>query len=155
MTIPAGDYSFLQHAISYQNPRNAAFAYKIGYVKGPFYSGDSDQLIINTSWRPVPSLNVGFDLNQYWIRLKEGRFKTSLALARLDFSFNPNLGVANFLQYDTISKNIGLQSRLYWIIKPGNEVYLVFNQEWKGNVLDRFEALRSDLRAKLNYTFRF
>ncbi len=63
--------------------------------------------------------------------------------------------MTNFLQYDTDSQNIGLQSRLYWIIKPGNEIYLVFNHEWQENALERFAPARSDARVKLNYTFRF
>jgi len=155
VTIPAGDYSFLQHAISYQNPRNVQFAYRIAYAKGHFYSGNSDQLTINTSWRPSAVFSLGADLTQYWIRLKEGSFNTSLALGRFNYSFNPNLGLTNFIQYDTVSRNIGLQSRLYWIIKPGSEAYFVFNHEWQENILDRFEAQRLDARIKLNYTFRF
>ena len=59
------------------------------------------------------------------------------------------------MQYDTDTRNVGLQSRLYWIIQPGNQVYVVFNHEWQENALDRFEAVRGDARVKLNYTFRF
>jgi hypothetical protein len=31
----------------------------------------------------------------------------------------------------------------------------VLNHEWQENRLDRFVALRTDVRAKLNYAFRF
>ena len=65
------------------------------------------------------------------------------------------LSVTDFAQYDTDSRNIGLQSRFRWIIKPGQEVYLVLNPEWQENPLGLFEARRTDIRAKLNYTFRF
>jgi hypothetical protein len=94
-------------------------------------------------------------MRQYWVRLKEGDFNTSLALVRFNYFFSPRLSVTNFVQYDTDSQNIGLQSRLRWIIQPGQEVYLVLNHDWQENPMDRFEALHTDIRAKLNYTFRF
>ncbi len=155
IAIPQGDYSFLQHSISYQSPSNRPLSYTIGYHKGAFYTGDSDQLTSTLSWRKSARLTTGFELRQYWVRLKEGDFNTSLAIFRCNYSFSPRVHLTNFVQYDTDTRNIGWQSRLYWIIQPGNEVYVVFNHEWQENPLDRFEAVRGDARVKLNYTFRF
>ena len=87
--------------------------------------------------------------------LAQGSFNTRLALLRFDYSFNPLKTLSNFVQYDTESQNVGLQSRLRWILKPGNEIFLVLNHSWQQDLLGRFESLRTDVRAKLNYTFRF
>ncbi len=143
ITIPAGDYSFLQHSLSYRSPSNAPLSYTVQYDTGAFYSGDSDQFAATLSWRKSARLTTGFEFRQYWVRLKEGDFNTSLAIFRLNYSFNPSVHLTNFLQYDTNSQNIGLQSRLYWIIKPGNEIYLVFNHEWQENALERFAPARA------------
>ena len=59
------------------------------------------------------------------------------------------------MQYDTDSANIGLQSRLRWILKPGNEFFIVLNHAWQQDTLDRFIAAQTQFRVKLNYTFRF
>jgi hypothetical protein len=155
IAIPEGDYSFLQHALSYRSPSNAPLSYTLQYDKGAFYSGSSDQFIGTLSWRKSSRLTTGGEFRQYWVRLKEGSFDTSLAIFRFDYSFNPYIHLTNFLQYDTDSRNVGLQSRLYWIIKPGNEVYIVFNHEWQDSPFERFSAVRGDARVKLNYTFRF
>ncbi len=155
IAIPQGGYSFLQHTLTYRSPANAPLSYTLEYDKGAFYSGDSDQFIGTLSWRKSSRLTTGIEFRQYWVRLKEGDFDTSLTIFRLDYSFNPYVHLTNFLQYDTNSQNIGLQSRLYWIIKPGNEIYLLFNHEWQENALERFAAVRTDARIKLNYTFRF
>jgi len=48
-----------------------------------------------------------------------------------------------------------LQSRVRWMIRPGNELFLVVNHAWQYNTLDRLEAIISNVRGKLNYTFRF
>ncbi len=153
--IPTGGYSFLQHNLSFRGPANKPLTYSASYVKGGFYSGNSDQLSGSLSWRKSARLTTGFELGQYWVRLKEGNFDTSRMLFRFNYSFSPYVSLLNFIQYDTDSRNIGLQSRFLWVVKPGNELYFVFNHEWQENALDRFEALRTDTRAKVNYTFRF
>jgi hypothetical protein len=119
------------------------------------YAGASDELTAALSWRKSARLTTGVEIRQYWVRLAQGRFETSLVLLRFNYFFSPRLALTNFVQYDTDSRNIGLQSRLRWILRPGQEVYLVLNHEWQEDPLDRFEARRTDVRAKLNYTFRF
>jgi hypothetical protein len=136
-------------------PNNKPLTYSANYNRGGFYTGNSDELSGSVSWRKSARVTTGLEMRQYWVRLKEGSFDTSLLLVRFKFFFSPRLSVTNFVQYDTDSRNVGLQSRLRWIIRPGQEVYFVVNHEWQENALDRFEALRTDVRAKLNYTFRF
>jgi hypothetical protein len=100
-------------------------------------------------------LTTAFRIEQNWLKLKEGEFSTSMAMYRLDYSFTPFISLSNFVQYDTDSRNIGLQSRLRWIMKPGNEFFIVLNHGWQENELDRFESAQTRFRIKLNYTLRF
>ena len=156
IVIPVGEYSFLVHEISYRSALNKPLRYDIQYKAGSFYTGSSDELSTELSWRSR-NVNTSIELQQYWVRLEQGNFNTRLALMRFDYSFGPFTTLANFVQYDTESQNIGVQSRLRWILKPGNEIYLVFNHSWQQNPLERerFESRHTDMRAKLNYTFRF
>ena len=149
-----GEYSFLVHDISYRSALNKAWRYDIGYKAGSFYTGSSDELSTELSWRSR-NINTSIELQQYWVRLEQGNFNTRLALVQFDYSLSPFITLANFVQYDTESQNIGVQSRLRWILKPGNEIYLVFNHSWQQNPLERFESRYTDIRTKLNYTFRF
>ena len=153
--IPVGRHSFVRQSFSYSGPVNQPITYSISYDRGGFYTGNSDELSTKLNWRKSARLTTGIEFRQYWVRLEEGDFNTSLAILRFNYFFSPKIALTNFVQYDTDTSNIGLQSRLRWIIKPGQEVYLVFNHEWQENQFDRFEALRSDVRAKLNYTVRF
>ena len=155
ITIPEGDYWFYNHRFSYQSTTTKPWFYRIDYRTGSFYTGHSDELSTSLRWRKNSHISTMFELQQYWVRLKEGNFNTRLALVRLNYSFTPFITLSNFVQYDTDSRNIGLQSRLRWIMKPGNELYLVLNHSWEENALDRFEASQTDVRAKVNYTFRF
>jgi hypothetical protein len=131
------------------------FSLRNHFKSGSFYSGTLRGYEFELTWRKDRHLTTSFTWEQNWIRLKEGNFNTSLVIYRLDYSFTPFITLANFVQYDTDSRNIGLQSRLRWILKPGNEFFVVFNQNWQENELDRFQSALTRFQVKLNYVFRF
>jgi hypothetical protein len=133
-------------------------SFKVKGETGSFYSGDSQEFSPQFIWKKDSHLTTSVELQQYWVNVREGRFRTRLALYRLDYAFNPGLSLANFIQYDTDTRNLGLQSRLRWMVKPGNEVFFVINHAWQYTTYDRYDRLESILtnaRVKLNYTFRF
>jgi hypothetical protein len=155
IAIPVGQYSFVRHVLATSGPTNKVLSYSVSYDRGGFYSGSSDELVSSLTWKKSASLTTSFEFRKYWVRLLEGSFNTSLALYRFNYYFTPNISLTNFVQYDTDSQNIGLQSRLRWILKAGQEFYVVFNHQWQEDAFDRFQVLTSDFRAKINYTIRF
>jgi len=66
--------------------------------------------------------------------------------------------LTSFLQYDNESQNIGNNLRLRWTIKPGNDLFVVWNRGWRRIVLtpdDLSIVPDSELFAvKLRWTFR-
>lgn len=155
VVVPPGSYSSQRGQFEYNTAQNRRFLFECSYSFGPFYSGFDHELGTELAWRQNRHLSASFELQQFWVSLKEASFRTRLAEFKFDYSFSPLLTLANFVQYDTDSRNIGLQSRLRWIIKPGNELFLVVNHSWQQDTLDRFKVFESRARAKLNYTFRF
>ena len=76
--------------------------------------------------------------------------------ARADYNFSPDVSWANLIQYDNESRVAGLQSRFRWILRPGNDLFLVLNRGWVRSLDDnRFEPSFDRGCAKLQYTFRF
>ena len=69
------------------------------------------------------------------MRLKEGNFKARLFGYRFDYSFTPLITLSSLVQYDTDSAEHRLQSRLRWILKPGNEFFIVVNHAWQEDTL--------------------
>ena len=72
----------------------------------------------------------------------------------MDTTFSPFLSVSNNIQYDTVSRTLGWQLRFRWILEPGNDIYVV----WVNNWLDTGEALtriEGNAAAKLVYSHRF
>jgi hypothetical protein len=70
---------------------------------------------------------------------------------------SPRLAFSNLLQYDNRSRNLGTQARVRWTLRPGDDIYFVFNQGWvrePGEEL-QFRAMDRKALAKVQYAFRF
>ena len=70
------------------------------------------------------------------------------------------LAQASQIQYDDVSQLVGLFARLRWIVKPGNDIYLVYPHNWQNlgaGILDNpeFINLSRGASVKLHYTYRF
>jgi hypothetical protein len=61
------------------------------------------------------------------------------------------------IQFDNESKNLGWQTRTRWILRPGREVIIVFNQGWikEDGTAPGFRSADRTLALKGQYTFRF
>jgi hypothetical protein len=72
--------------------------------------------------------------------------------------FSPWLSLANRLQYDTVSRELGWQLRFRWIRRPGHDTYFVYTHNWR-EILDvgarRLATIDNRLASKLVYTLRF
>ena len=65
--------------------------------------------------------------------------------------------LVNNVQYDSVSRVLGWQSRFRWILKPGNDIFVVYTHNWI-DPLDpssRFRTLDRRAAAKAVYTKRF
>ena len=87
--------------------------------------------------------------------LPEGSFTTDIVTLKADVNVTPNLsGQSGAVRNE--SSLAGLQSRLRWILQPGNDLFLIVNRGWQRTLDEsRFEPLFDRASAKLQYTFRF
>lgn len=155
IVLPAGKYKFDLNTIMFMTSQSRPISIMSSFGIGDFFSGTRHRYDVEFTWRKNRHITTTFFIDQNWLKLKEGEYNTTLISYRLDYAFTPLISLANFVQYDTDSRNIGLQSRLRWILKPGNEFFVVLNHAWQENALDRFESAQTRFRVKLNYTFRF
>ncbi len=92
-----------------------------------------------------------------WNRLDlaEGRFGTRLYRASLRTQFNPWVSLGHLVQYDSVSGVLGWQGRFRWILRPGNDLYLVYTHNWREDPLTGFRTLDRRGASKIAYTYRF
>jgi len=95
------------------------------------------------------------------LELAEGSFDTKLIRVAVDNQFTPFMYLVNNVQYDSVSRVLGWQSRFRWIVTPGNDVFVVYTQNWidDADPLDPgrngFRNLDRRTAAKVVFTKRF
>jgi hypothetical protein len=90
------------------------------------------------------------------IELPDGDFTLRLYGLNIQYAFSATLSWSNLIQYDNVSENLGLNSRLHWIPRAGQQAFLVLNRGLSdADKDDHFEPTFEDVSLKFNYTFRF
>jgi hypothetical protein len=153
-SIPSGNYRFTRHSIQLQSAQRRNLFAGAGYRWGNFYNGDRRDVVLSMGYKVSVPLFVGLDLNRNRVSLADGRFSTNVSRFNANLLVSPSLTVYNYLQYDNLSRNLGWQSRLRWILTPGNEILFVWNSRWS-EPLQRSELTESTARLKLRYNRRF
>jgi hypothetical protein len=156
VTLTAGteyDYTRYQFTFSSANRRVLALRSIVGI--GEFYSGTRRQVDLSLTYRARPGLIVyaSADLNQ--IDLPEGKFDTQIFRLTGETQFSPWLALVNNVQYDSVSRVLGWQGRFRWILKPGNDFYVVYMHNFLDDPRQGLLTLDRRASAKAIYTHRF
>ena len=105
--------------------------------------------------RPRPGLRANFSTEWNRVELSQGSFTTTLFRFVGDTQFNPRVYMVNNLQYDSVSDILGWQARFRWIVRPGSDLYLVYQHNWQERPAAGFRTLDRRAATKLSYTHRF
>jgi hypothetical protein len=157
ITLPAGaEYNFTRFGVAGQTANFRTLALTGRFETGGFFSGHRHQTILGLTVRARPGYI--FSVNGEWnqVDLAEGSFTSNLIRVVTDSQFSPYMALVNIVQFDTISRVMGWQSRYRWIVTPGSDIYLVYNHNWLDDPLvNRFTTLDQRFASKVLYTYRF
>jgi hypothetical protein len=157
VVLPRGDYRFTRWRFEINTASKRKWKLDNQWYFGSYWSGHADQLTTSLQYKFAPHLLISVGMDQTFARLKEGNFVARVFTSRADYSVSPFLTFFNLVQFDNESKNLAWQSRVRWILKPGNEVFIVFSQGWLQEERGGFHFRPTDTRlaGKMQYTFRF
>lgn len=154
--IPPGRYQWDRFCVRGGTGQHRVLRVNGFACNGEFYDGDRETVSGNLTWRPSKHLKMTAGYRIDWVELPHGDFETSLATLRADIAFTPRWYWENFVQYDDVSDNLGINSIMRWIPRAGREFVLVFNRDFIDIDETRtFVSQSYDLTAKFSYTFRF
>ena len=157
--LPAGsEYNFTRYRFSLSTSANRLLAIRSRVELGNFFSRNRQEFGANLSIRPRPGVVIRLEGEWNQINLEEGRFQTRLYRIVADTQFSPWIQLANNIQYDSVSRAVGWQSRFRWILTPGNDLYVVYLHNWQDDPLDPlngFQTLDRSAATKFIYTHRF
>jgi hypothetical protein len=157
VVLPPGDYRFTRWRAEFGTASKRRWKVDGTWWFGTYWSGHADLIETSFQYKVAPHFQASFDTEQTFARLKQGNFVARIFSLRAVYSVSPFLSFFNLVQFDNESKNLGWQSRVRWIIRPGNDVFIVFNQGWLQDERGGFKFRSADTRlaAKVQYTFRF
>jgi hypothetical protein len=155
--LPVGDYRFTRWRAEFGTASKRRWRVDGTWWFGTYWSGHADQIEFSLQYKIAPHLQFSLDTEQTFARLPQGNFVARIYSVRVNYSVSPFLSFSNFVQYDNESRDLGWQSRVRWILRPGNDLFLVFSQGWLQNLRGGFHFSPADtkLSTKFQYTFRF
>jgi hypothetical protein len=134
--------------------RARPFAATLGVSRLPYYGGHQMVYSQALSWRPSAFFNLEAGFDYTTVALPYARFPVRLGRLGATFQFAPTLVWSVLGQYDNLSRQVGLNTRVRWTYAPGGDLFLVLNHG--AEVEDgRWEATRTELSAKIGATLRF
>jgi hypothetical protein len=156
VVVPPGSYSFGETVLSMSAAGQRTYSGGATFRTGDFLSGSRTNLIGDFSWKPSNLFALGFRYDWNDIDLPQGDFITRLTRLTADVNFSSTLYWVSLIQYDNVSEVLGINTRLNWIPKAGQEGLLVLNHSLQDRDRDGvFQSELLDISIKLNYTFRF
>ncbi len=154
--IQPGSYEFGETELSLDSAGQREFSGGITYRTGDFYNGERVNISGSFNWNQSRYFraSVNYDWND--IELPQGNFTTRLSSVDTQVAFSPTLYWITLAQYDNISEEIGINTRLQWIPRAGQEGFIVLNYGLQDYDMDNsFQTASSDISVKFRYTFRF
>jgi len=158
--IPPGDYQFNRLRVEAQSSRHRPWRVGATIWFGDFYDGNLTQNEGFVSYTtPSGHLEVQLSGENNVGELPEGDFTQNLAQLKLVYAFTPDLILSSFTQYDSESRDLGLNNRLRWTLGPGRDLFVVWNHGWRHPLESHsgttLTPITDSLVAKLRWTFRW
>ncbi|MGV3592066.1 MAG: DUF5916 domain-containing protein [Gammaproteobacteria bacterium] len=151
-----GDYEFDEATIGINTANQRRYSGGLRLTIGEFYDGDHNNIGVNFQWNHSRYflLNLNYDWND--IQLPAGDFTTRLVSVNAQVAFSSQLFWVSLVQYDNVSEELGLNTRLQWIPKAGQEGFIVLNYNLQDKDKDNtFKSQAMDVSIKFKYTLRY
>jgi hypothetical protein len=155
VVVPAGPYNFTRYGFSFESATKRPWVVIFDADFGDFYNGTRRDVELALTLKPSHHLLLGIGAERADVNLPQGKFFSQVFSFQADYNFTPNISWANLVQYDNESRILGFQTRFRWILRPGNDLFLVLNRGWKRTFEQDYVSSFDRGTVKLQYTFRF
>lgn len=152
--LAPGAYHWRRYRLEAGTARKRRLYSEVTWWFGGFYDGRLDQLEWTGAWNPHPLVTVEFTGERNVGRLPSGDFTQTLVGNRLRLNLSPDLSIASYVQYDTDSDSVGINTRLRWTFTPAGDLFVVYNHNVR-QLIDRWQLDSNQLLVKFQYAFRF
>lgn len=155
VTIDPGSYDGFRTNFWFQTPSSNVISLEGQVDVGEFYGGNRHTIRGNVNWRPNKHFFLGLGYAHNDVDLRNGDFVVRLATLRANVAFSTKWSWSNYIQYDNVDDNVGLNSQVRWNPVAGHDVVLVLNH--LADVVDEWtiEPRETQGTLKVSYTLRY
>jgi hypothetical protein len=154
VVIPPGSYHWTRYRLEAGTAEKRRFSGQLTYWFGGFYEGTLHQIVWEAAWNPAPLVTVELTGEYDAGRLDAGDFDNTVAGARIRLNLSPDLTLSSYLQYDTLSRSVGTNTRLRWTIRSAGDLFIIYNHNVR-DYTDRWQLDSNQLLVKFQYAFRY
>ena len=156
VAIPVGDYEYDGIGVEFSGASERDLAPGFEYSQGEFFNGDRVEMVASLDWRPNRRLLTGIEYEYNDIELPSGHFVTRLIALNANVAFNVRWSWLNLLQYDNETESVGINSRLRWNPRAGQDLFIVVNHGYSAEgAFSRLRSEHSQISVKYTQTLRF
>ena len=153
VTVPSGDYVWNSLAVSlFPSAHRAVSGSLVVRREWGFYGGRNSEV----SWSPLLKIsrNISFSPRYSYsdVELPQGRFAAHIVNGRINYAVNTRWLTSTTLQYNSTTRFAGVNVRLDYIYRAGDDLFLVYTESRLRN--DSGDVNRT-LIAKLTLSLDF
>ena len=164
--LSKGSYQFNNWLLTLESDESASLFTEAHISLGEFYRGRIRSLNIQGGFRSGAKFLLAGRYIWNDIRLPEGDFVTNLGVLQFSYSFTPKCYLQSLIQYNSSSRQIGLNIR-FALLRTGNTgLFVVYNSQFDETGFDPHDispltreatqhTLNRALLAKFTYLFDF
>ncbi len=156
--IPPGEHTFERWGSFLRTASHRKWSFQLRIDDGGYFNGERFHVKPEIGWTPSEHLafKLEYDYNQYDFPGDQTAVTRQITVEN-EISFNAKWSLVTLAQYDNISDDIGINSRLRLNLSAGQDIWFVINHNMVRDVTidDRFHSTESVAAAKIRYTFRF
>lgn len=128
--VPAGSYWFHDVWLAAEAPEGWQFRPEVTLISGSFYDGWRTSISPGIAWNASKHLELGIDYELNVIRFsdRDQRFNAHLPRIRVQAALDTHFSAASFVQYNSLSNRVNINTRLRYHFREGNDLWLVYNE---------------------------
>lgn len=151
VVVPAGEYTFNDAGINFETNNSRRFSVNGFVLAGAYYGGDRLSSAATLGIRASRYLRSDTTWVYNDIELPGGAFTANIVRQRIGLSFTPTLFTNTYIQYNDLAELLSLNLRFNWLYRPGADLFLVFNQNWRAPSLS--DLSEGDREVILKFTY--
>ena len=151
--LQEGVYDWTYVTAGYSSNQAKRIYGSVNVETGGYYSGARDSIRAAVNFQLGRTLLFEPNFTRNWIRLPgRPQYVTNTLNVRVSQSFSPDLFVKGFVQYNDERRAASVNLLLWYIYKPGSDLYVVYNEGRETDLPDRWSRPRNrSLAVKMTY----